>query len=163
MAIFLVKYPKRPAREAIQLSLTRSLSAAVVSFRAPFFRITGSTVWTVHGDRYIARLTDSGWEANGTTWTGMTFEGPCRLLMGVPCEPSSVSEVLDSVSIAHDVLSANGIALARFTPETEMWRGARTGKWWHAFRIETIYQHPRVSEDASVTREQDARRDFKPS
>src|SRR6185312_13717018 len=106
MAIFLVKYPKRPAREAIQLSLTRSLSAAVVSFRAPFFRITGSTVWTVHGDRYIARLTDSGWEANGTTWTGM---------------------------------------------------------WWHAFRIETIYQHPRVSEDASVTREQDARRDFKPS
>ena len=112
MAIFLVKYPKRPAREAIQLSLTRSLSAAVVSFRAPFFRITGSTVWTVHGDRYIARLTDSGWEANGTTWTGMTFEGPCRLLMGVPCEPSSVSEVLDSVSIAHDVLSANGIALA---------------------------------------------------
>ena len=50
-----------------------------------------------------------------------------------------------------------------FTPETEMWRGARTGKWWHAFRIETIYQHPRVSEDVSVTREQDARRDFNPS
>lgn len=153
MAIYLVKYPRPPAREAIQLTLSRKDSDAAVTFLAPFFRITGSTVWTVHGDRYIARLTDSGWEADGGSWTGMTFEGPCRLLMGVPCEPTSVSEILDSVSIAHDVLSANGTALASYSPESEMWRAVTTGKWWHAFRIETIHQHEHVADDG--TGEQD--------
>jgi hypothetical protein len=142
--------------------LTREDTATVVTFVAPFFRVTGSTVWTVHGDRYIARLTESGWEADGNTWTGMTFEGPCQLLMGVPCEPTSVSEILDSVSIAHDVLSTNGVALAAYTPETEMWRAVTTETWWHAFRIETIHQHPHLS-DANLTLEQVVSRDLNPS
>jgi hypothetical protein len=163
MAIYLVNYPRRPAREAVQLTLTREDSATVATFLAPFFRVTGSTVWTVRGDRYIARLTDSGWEADGGTWTGMTFEGPCRLLMGVPCEPTSVSEILDSVSIAHDALSANGLALASYSPETEMWRAVTTERWWHAFRIESIHQHEQISDDSSITREPNARRGFSPS
>jgi len=157
MAIYFMKYQPRQPREAIQLTLTREGSAAVVTCFAPFFRITGSTVWTVHGDRYVARLTDSGWEADGGTWTGMRFEGPCRLLMGVPCEPSSISKILDSVSIEHAALSANDIALASYHPDTEMWRAVRTERWWHAFRVETIYQHANVSGDESVKGEPGAR------
>lgn len=146
MAIYLIKFPRRSALEAIQLTLIREDSTVGVSFLAPFFRITGSTVWTVPGEAYVARLTESGWEAHGSTWTEMTFEGPCRLVMGVPCEPTSVSEILAAVSISNGVLSTNGVALASYHPETEMWRAVSSEKWWHAFRIETIHEHAQISD-----------------
>jgi len=148
MAIYLIRFPRRPALEAIQLTLTGEIGNAGVSFLAPFFRITGSTVWTVHGEGYVARLTDCGWEAGGSTWTGMTFEGPCRLIMGVPREPTSVSEILNSVSISQSALSANGVAFASYHPVAQMWHAANSEKWWHAFRIETIHQHAHASDDA---------------
>lgn len=149
MAIYLINFPRRPTPEAIQLTLTQEDGSAGVSFLAPFFRITGSTVWTVHGESYVARLTDSGCEVHGSVWTDMTFEGPCRLVMGVPCEPTSVSEILAAVSISHGVLSANGVALASYHPETEMWRALSSDKWWHAFRIEAIHEHAQASDDAA--------------
>ncbi len=79
----------------------------------------------------------------------MTFAGPCRLVMGVPCEPTSVSEVLAAVSISRGVLSANGVAFASYHAETEMWRALHSEKWWHAFRIETIHEHAQASDDAT--------------
>ncbi len=151
MAIYLINFPRRPAHQAIQLTLTRADDNAGVSFLAPFFRITGSTVWTVHGESYVARLTDCGWEAHGKLWTEMTFEGPCRLVMGVPREPTSVSEILAGLSISHGVLSANAVAFASYHRETDMWRAVSSEKWWHAFRIETVHEHAQLSDEAAYS------------
>ena len=130
----------------IQLTFVNDDGEALLASAAPFFRITGSAVWTVRGDGYIARLTGRGWESNGKLWTGLRFEGLCRLVMGFPREPSAVSEILQSVSVSLDVLSANGIPFAAYNPAQDMWRAAMDDRWWHAFRIESIDQQASISD-----------------
>ena len=130
----------------IHLTLVNDTGEALTIAAAPFFRITGAAVWVVPGERYIARLTSGGWESRGKLWTGMRFEGACRLVMGFPREPTSVSEVLHSVSLSLDVLSANGIPFAAYNRAQDMWRAAMADKWWHAFRIESIDYQPSVSD-----------------
>ena len=130
----------------IQLTLLNDDGEALVVGTAPYFRITGAAVWTFPGEGYIARLKQGGWESSGRVWTGMRFEGPCRLVMGLPREPSAVSEILQSVSIAMDVLSANGIPFAVYHSASDMWRAAIADKWWHAFRIENARDLESLSE-----------------
>jgi len=152
MSIYLITYPRQSNGGVVQLTLVNRESETVVVAAAPFFRITGSTVWTVRGDGHIARLTDYGWESSGNTWAGMRFDGPCRLVMGLPRDPSAVSEVLQSVSIDRDVLSVDGVAFAAYTPEKDMWRAASaTEKWWHAFRIESAHDYASPPDDASYS------------
>jgi hypothetical protein len=57
-------------------------------------------------------------------------------MFGLPCDPVGVSEPLQSLSIYGRLLSANGIPFAVYEPKQEMWHGAGTHTWWHAFRVE---------------------------
>ncbi len=123
--------------DVIQLTLINDDGDALVVGEAPFFRITGATVWTLPGEGYIASFRDGRWESNGRVWAGMRFEGQCRLVMGLPREPTAVSEILQSLSLSLDVLSANGVPFAVYHPARDMWRAAIADKWWHAFRIES--------------------------
>ena len=134
--------------DMIQLTLINDDGEALVASRAPFFRITGAAVWTFRGEGYIARLRDGAWESKGRVWAGMRFEGQCRLVMGLPREPSAVSEILHSVSLSHDVLSANGIPFAVYNSARDMWRAAITDRWWHAFRIESSLDQKSLSGSA---------------
>ena len=122
----------------IQLTLVDERGRAWVARTAPFFRITGGNVWTSPGDGRIVRFTGQGWEFGGQLWDGMRFEGPSQLIMGLPKEPTAVSEVLKSVSIVRDVLAANGIPFAVYDPARDMWRAVIAETWWHAFRIESV-------------------------
>jgi hypothetical protein len=122
----------------IELTLMDVRGSVRVARSAPFFRITGGTVWTSPGDGRIVRLTSGGWEFDGQFWEGMRFEGPSKLVMGLPREPTSLSEVLQSVSITREVLSANGIPFAAYDAQRDMWRSAIAEIWWHAFRIESV-------------------------
>ena len=121
----------------IRLTLIDREGSAHLAQSAPYFRITGATVWTLPGDPPIVRYTESdGWVAQDRVCAGMRFEGRCRLVMGFHREPSAVSEVLLSVAIVGGVLFANGVPFASYDPASEMWRAAMAEKWWHAFRIE---------------------------
>ena len=121
----------------IQLTLINDDGDASVVSQAPFFRITGAAIWTVPGERYIARFRDGGWESSGRVWTGMRLEGRSRLVMGLAREPSAVSEILHSVTLSLGVLSANGVPFAEYNSARDMWRAAIADTWWHAFRIES--------------------------
>ena len=122
----------------IELTLIDARGGVRVARIAPFFRITGGNVWTSPGDGRIVRLTANGWEFEEQVWEGMRFEGPSKLVMGLPKEPTSLSEVLRSVSITREVLSANGIPFAAYDASRDMWRSAIAEIWWHAFRIESV-------------------------
>jgi hypothetical protein len=130
----------------IELTLIDDRGSVRVARTAPFFRITGGNVWTSPGDGRIVRFTPSGWEFEGQVWEGMRFEGPSRLIMGLHKEPTSLSEVLQSVSITREVLSANGIPFAAYDPDRDMWRSAVAQIWWHAFRLESVGNHPSVAD-----------------
>jgi hypothetical protein len=104
---------------------------------APYYRVTGGVVWT-HPDRGpVATFVDNSWKRQEINWRGLRFEGPCRLILGLPRAPISVSEQLQSVSIIGAVLSANGLPIAVYDPTWDCWQGASEGTAWPAFRIET--------------------------
>lgn len=108
---------------------------------APYFRITGGAIWI--GPRTeagvpLVRFSASRWQHNDALWSGMRFEGKCRLIFGLPRDPVGVSDILDGVSVHGTLLSANGIPFAEYSPAQEMWRGVGAHTWWHAFRIESV-------------------------
>jgi hypothetical protein len=121
----------------IKLTVMGHEGGAAVVATSPYFRITGGTVWTRPGEEPLVRYTDGGWQHLGVRWAGMRFEGPSRLVLGLPREPAAVSDEVRAFSIYDCVLSASGIPFAMYVPQQEMWRGVAPETWWHAFRIES--------------------------
>jgi hypothetical protein len=120
----------------IRLTMVNESGSAIVAATSPYFRVTGGVVWVQPGDGPIATYEGRGWRHKNTLWPGMRFEGQCRLILGLPRDPTSVSEVLQSVSVANRVLSASGIPIAVYDDTTQTWQGVTAGSWWPAFRIE---------------------------
>lgn len=120
----------------IRLTMVGLPASATVAAASPYFRVTEGVVWVRPDDGPIATYEEHGWRHNGLLWPGMRFEGQCRLVLGLPRDPTSISEVLQSVSIAGRVLRANGIPVAVYDGMTQTWQGVTAGSWWPAFRIE---------------------------
>ena len=121
----------------IQLTLIGEHGRAVPAECSAYFRITGGAVWTLPGDRPLVRFTGADWQYQGALWPGMRFEGACRVMFGVPCDPADVSDLHESISIVGCTLFADSVPFARYEPSRDMWRAALTDTWWHAFRIES--------------------------
>ncbi len=116
----------------------RGLTQCVIS--ASYFRITGGSVWTgpsISDVKPLVRYAGGQWQYAGVAWSGLRFEGKCRLVFGMARDPISVSGELDGLSISGQTLSANGIPFAQYDTAREAWRGASTNNWWPAFRIES--------------------------
>jgi hypothetical protein len=120
----------------IRLTLVGPPASAVLAATSAYFRVTGGVVWVRPGDGPIATYEKQGWWHKDVLWSGMRFEGPCRLIFGLPRDPTSISEVLQSVSISGRALSANAIPFAVYDETSQIWRGVTAGSWWPAFRIE---------------------------
>ena len=132
--------------QMIRLTLIGDAARTVVAGNAPYFRVTDGAVWTRPGDDPLVRYADATWLFLGEPWSGMRFEGKCRLVLGLPRDPVRVSDLLDAVSIIDCTLSANGVPFAVYLPDREVWRGAGTGTWWHSFRIESASLRPTSGE-----------------
>lgn len=123
----------------IRLTVVLEDDGAVHVASALYFRITGGAVWIGPGAGAglpLVKHTSDGWHYGGRLWSGMRFEGRCRVIFGVPADPAGVSDVIDALAIHERRLSANGVPFAHYDADLEMWRGAGANVWWHAFRIE---------------------------
>jgi hypothetical protein len=125
-----------PEPMMIRLTMVGPRANATVAAISPYFRVTEGVVWVRPDDGPIATYEEHGWRHDGRLWPGMRFEGQCRLILGLPRDPTSISEVLQSVSIAGCVLRTNGIPVAVYDGTTQTWQGVTAGSWWPAFRIE---------------------------
>lgn len=122
------------------IAINEQGKAAIVA-DAPHFRITGGAVWIGPGqtnETPLVRLVNNRWHYASAQWVGLRFEGKCRLVFGLPREPSAVSDVLQGISIRDDTLAASGVPFALYDEEHEMWKGISAKTWWHAFRIESV-------------------------
>ncbi len=124
----------------IRLTVINEQGEAAVVASAPHFRITGGTIWIGPGrtgETPLVRFVGGHWQYASTFWSGLRFDGKCRLVFGLPREPSSVSDVLEGLSISDGVLTASGIPFALYDEERDMWKGVTANSWWHAFRVES--------------------------
>jgi hypothetical protein len=131
----------------IRLTLIGERSRTPAPVESAYFRITGGSIWIRPGDTPLVRYIGPTWQYRGAQWTGLRFEGNCRLVFGLPRDPAGISELLSVVSISACSLSANGVPFAVLEPNREMWRGASTDAWWHSFRLESLSLRPAVDSD----------------
>jgi hypothetical protein len=139
----------------IQLSAIDEHGNATVIASAAYFRITGGAVWigpAEAADMPLVRFTAGSWQRADQRWTGLRFEGRCRLIFGLPRDPAGVSGAIDGVSACGATLTANGIPFAAYDEDREMWRGVGANTWWHAFRIETAGLRTSVDSAESADR-----------
>lgn len=122
----------------IRLKFIGAQTETYLAQASAYFRIAGGVVWTRPEYGPLAAYSEERWRHREVLWSGLQFEGQCRLVFGISCDPAGMSEPLQSLSIDHRVLSANGIPFAVYEPARDMWHGAHAGTWWHAFRVESI-------------------------
>jgi hypothetical protein len=135
----------------IRLTVIGEQGRAMEITSALYFRITGGAVWIGPGVHLpLVRYISGSWDHGDVLWSGMRFEGKCRLIFGLPRDPARVSDEIAALSIFRNSLSANGIPFAVYDHEREMWRGVEANSWWHAFRVESAELRPSsvVSSDA---------------
>lgn len=128
----------------IRLTLFGERNRAPPPVESAYFRITGDSIWIQPGHTPLVRYIGPRWQYRGSEWSGLRFEGNCRLVFGLPRDPAGVSELLSVVTICGCSLSVNGVPYAFLEPEREMWRGTATDTWWHSFRVESLSLRPAV-------------------
>lgn len=122
----------------IQLTLIGAHAEACRVKSSPYFRITGGIISTRPEEGPLATYAEGRWRDGEVLLSGMRFEGPCRLVFGLPCDPAGLSEELQSLAIDGPVLSAHGVSIAIYEPTRELWHDAGGTSWWHAFRVESV-------------------------
>lgn len=125
----------------IRLSVFAPGTHAVEMISAPYFRVCGGAVWTRPGESALLLYQQPRWQYCGVLWSGMHFEGRCRLVFGVPRDLEGMSATFQSLSIEERVLSSGGVPLATYEPGDECWHGLAANVWCASFRIESEILH----------------------
>lgn len=119
----------------IQLSFLGCPGAPPVVLNVTAFRITGGVLWN-HVDRYglIARFTHGSWKHRGRDYPSITVTGVCCVVFGIARE-ATISDPISLLSVIGKTLRANGVAIAAFDEEQDLWHGLIRPISWHALRI----------------------------
>jgi hypothetical protein len=98
-------------------------------------RVSGATLWNPLDRGLIATYSDGAWKHRGQRFRILAVTGGGCLLFGITREPTIVSEPIDHYYLIGPTLSANGVAIARYIEQQDMWQGLVRPMWWNAMRI----------------------------
>jgi hypothetical protein len=134
----------------IRLSFYNEQAEVAATFAATDFRISGGVIWNRLEEGLITNYVNGGWKHRGRYYPSLSFEGRCRLLFGIPRDPSPVSEPIGLFSITGTTLRANGIAFAQYIEEEDRWHCLSRAMSWGSMRIvsdafvPTLVEHSRI-------------------
>jgi hypothetical protein len=98
-------------------------------------RVSGATLWNPLDRELLARYFEGAWKHRGRWYSTLAVTGGGCLLFGITRDPSIVSDPIDHFYFIGPTLSANGVAIARYIPQQDMWQGMVRPMWWNAMRI----------------------------
>lgn len=99
------------------------------------FRVTGGALWNSIEPGLIATHHEGTWNYRGRLCTRLKVRGGACLLFGISRDPTIVSLPMERMDFTGPVLSANGVAIARYAADQDMWHGVVRPMWWTAMRI----------------------------
>jgi hypothetical protein len=147
-----------PKSDVIELSLsmlklTFHRTAAAVpaaSLELTDFRVSGGTLGNPLEHGLIATYSDGSWQHRGQRYPILAVTGGGCLLFGVTREPTTVSDPIDHYYFIGPTLSANGVAIAKYIAQQDMWHGIVRPMWWTAMRILSVPTVSAVVEESQV-------------
>jgi hypothetical protein len=98
-------------------------------------RVTGATLWNPLDRGLIATYSQGAWKRQGRRYPILAVTGGARLLFGITRDPSIFSDPIDHFYFIGPMLSANGVAIAKYIEQQDMWQGVVRPMWWNAMRL----------------------------
>src|SRR5262249_30897431 len=83
----------------------------------------------------MATYAGGSWKHRGKLFATLTVTGGGCLLFGISRDPTIVSDPIDHYYFIGPTLSANGVAIARYVEQQDMWQGLVRPMWWNSMRI----------------------------
>jgi hypothetical protein len=114
------------------------------------FRVSGGTLGNPLEHGVIATYSQGSWKHRGRSYPILAVTGGGCLLFGVTRDPTTVSDPIDHYYFIGPTLSANGVAIARYIEQQEMWHGIVRPMWWMAMRILSVPTVSAVVADSQV-------------
>jgi hypothetical protein len=120
----------------LKLTFFQKRSArAATSFELADLRVTGATLWNPLNRERMATYSNGSWKHRGKRYATVAITGGGCLLFGITRDPTIVSDPIDHFYFIGPALSANGVAIARYVEQQDMWQGLVRPMWWNAMRI----------------------------
>jgi hypothetical protein len=126
-------------RSMLKLTFYRKNAATpAASLEMTDFRVSGGTLGNPLGHGLIATYSDGAWNHHGQCYPILAVTGGGCLLFGVTRDPTTVSDPIDHYYFIGPTLSANGVAIAKYIAQQDMWHGVIRPMWWTAMRILSV-------------------------
>jgi hypothetical protein len=98
-------------------------------------RAAGATLWNAMDRGLIATCTNGTWMHRGSPYPILAVTGGARLLFGISRDPTIFSDPIEHFYFIGPTLSANGVAIAKYIEQQDMWQGVVRPMWWNAMRL----------------------------
>jgi len=98
-------------------------------------RVAGATLWNPLDRGLIATYAQGSWKHRGQHYATLAVTGRGCLLFGITRDPTIVSDPIDHYYFIGPILSANGVPIAKYIAQQDMWQGMVRPMWWNAMRI----------------------------
>src|SRR5882757_2306900 len=128
----------------------KAAAVPAASLELADFRVSGGTLGNPLEHGLIATYSNGGWKHRGERYPILAVTGGGCLLFGVTRDPTTVSDPIDHYYFIGPTLSANGVAIAKYVEQQDMWHGIVRPMWWMAMRILSVPTVSAMVEDSQV-------------
>jgi hypothetical protein len=128
----------------------RAAARPAASLEMTDFRVSGGTLGNPLEHGLIATYSDGAWSHRGGRYPILAVTGGGCLLFGVTRDPTTVSDPIDHYYFIGPTLSANGVAIAKYVEQQDMWHGMVRPMWWMAMRILSVPTVSAVVDESQV-------------
>lgn len=118
----------------IQLAFHSSSGTPVAVLEATDVRITGGVLWNHVEHGLIACFACGSWKHRGIYYPSVSIAGCCCLAFGISRE-SLISEPISLFSVTGTTFRANGVAVAEYDEQLDLWQGLIRPITWQAMRV----------------------------
>ena len=119
----------------LRLTFHAKSRAAAQPLELSDLRVSAGALWDPMQHGLIAAYSGGAWMHRGRPYSILSITGGGCLLFGITRDPTIVSDPIDHFYFIGSTLSANGVAIAKYVEQQEMWHGLVRPMWWRAMRI----------------------------
>lgn len=106
-----------------------------LSFLVSDLQILGGEISGFMSSPATIRYTEGGWHYAGRCYVALVVTGGGRLLFDTRPTLTFISDPLEHFYLLGGCLSANGVGIARYDRQSDLWNGIERPIWCHSWRI----------------------------
>jgi hypothetical protein len=123
------------ARMMIELTFYNWDRKPSTKLRLTDLRVTGGVLWNSLEYGLLAHYSEGQWIHRGQAYPVISVGSGGCLVFGITRAPTLLSEPVGWYSFTGSTFRANGIGVADFIEEQDMWRGLLRPIWWTTMRV----------------------------